>query len=152
VVNESAFETPAEASLVDALRERADPLVSLVAEEGGAIVGHIVLSPMSLPGHPELVIMGLGPMAVTPDRQRRGIGSALVRSGLEECRELGVGAVCVLGHPSYYPRFGFESASRFGIGSEYDVPDEAFMALELQPGYLANAAGTIRYHPAFGEL
>lgn len=93
--------------------------------------------------------MGLAPMAVLPSHQRRGIGSALVRAGLQHCRQLGIGAVAVLGHPDYYPRFGFRPSTRFGISSEYDAPAEAFMVLELQEGYLAGRSGVIRFHPAF---
>jgi putative acetyltransferase len=93
--------------------------------------------------------MGLAPMAVLPACQRRGIGSALVRAGLDTCAQRGVGAVVVLGHATYYPRFGFEPASRFGITTEHDAPDEAFMALELLPGLLVGRAGQIRYHPVF---
>jgi putative acetyltransferase len=81
-VNESAFETPAEASLVVALREQARPVISLVAEDGGAILGHIMFSPVGLPGHSELKIIWLAPMAVSPEHQRQGIGSTLVRAGL----------------------------------------------------------------------
>jgi putative acetyltransferase len=148
-VNASAFETPAEARLVDALREQAQPVVSLVAEVRGEIVGHIMFSPVSLAGHPELKVMGLGPMAVAPDHQRKGIGSALVRAGLEQCRQLGFGAVVVVGHPEYYPRFGFLPSVRFGIGCEYEVPQEAFMVMELQAGFLLGASGKIKYHAAF---
>jgi putative acetyltransferase len=151
-VNQAAFPTSAEADLVDALREQAAPIVSLVADDDDAIVGHILFSPVSLLGHPELTIMGLAPMAVLPERQRRGVGSALVRTGLERCTQLGCQAVIVLGHPTYYPRFGFQPASRFGIGSEYDVRDEVFMALELEPGILRGKSGTIRYHTAFAEV
>jgi len=151
-VNESAFETPAEAGLVSALREQARPLVSLVAEVDGAIVGHIMFSPVFLSGHPDLEIMGLAPMAVVPERQREGIGSALVRAGLEECRRLGFGAVVVLGHPEYYSRFGFSPSVHFGIGCQYDVPEGVFMALELRPGSLGDAAGEVEYHPAFEAL
>jgi putative acetyltransferase len=151
-VNRSAFETPAEAGLVDALREQARPLVSLVAEDGGEIVGHILFSPVSLSSDPALAIAGLAPMAVAPSHQRRGIGSALVRAGLEECRERGFGAVVVLGHPTYYPRFGFSSSSSFDISCEYDVPEGVFMVLELRAGFLDGASGTIRYHSAFGGL
>ena len=150
-VNVSAFETALEASLVDALREHAEPLVSLVADDDSAIVGHIMFSPVSLSGHPALRIMGLAPMAVFPDRQRKGIGSALVRAGLEQCKRLGFGAVVVLGHPAYYPRFGFSPSARFGIGCEYDVPDDVFMAVELQAGFLRVASGTIKYHAAFSS-
>jgi putative acetyltransferase len=144
-VNVSAFETPAEADLVDALREQAHPVISLVAVEGGTIVGHIMFSPVSLSGHPGLKIMGLAPMAVAPEHQRKGIGSALVRAGLERCKQLGFGAVVVLGHPGYYPRFGFSPSTRFGIKCEYEVPEEVFMVQELQPGYLRSVSGTIKY-------
>ncbi len=150
-VNVSAFETALEANLVDALREQAEPLVSLVAEDDSAIVGHIMFSPVSLSGHPALRIMGLAPMAVVPDRQRKGIGSALVRAGLEQCKRLGFGAVVVLGHPAYYPRFGFLPSARFGIGCEYDVPEDVFMVVELQAGFLRGASGTIKYHAAFSS-
>jgi putative acetyltransferase len=148
-VHAAAFETEAEADLVDALRGDAEPIVSLVAATDGTIVGHILFSPATLDSDPALRVMGLGPMAVLPDWQSRGIGSALVREGLAACRRLGVRAVVVLGHPGYYPRFGFRPGSTFGIRSEYDVPDEVFMALELEPGALQ--AGTIRYHEAFSQ-
>jgi len=151
-VNISAFETPTEADLVDALREQAQPLVSLIAEDNGVIVGHIMFSPVSLPGHLELRIMGLAPMAVAPEHQGKGIGSALVRAGLEECKQLGFGAVVVLGHPAYYPRFGFSSSARYGIGCEYDVPEGVFMVAELEPGCLDGASGKVKYHAAFGDV
>ena len=152
VLNEAAFENDAEARLVDALREQAAPLVSLVAEQDGAIVGHILFTPVTLSGHEALTIMGLAPMAVAPARQRQNIGSALVRAGLDRCRALGAGAVVVLGHPAFYPRFGFAPSSRFGIGCEYDVPEDAFMVVELEPGFLRGAPGTIRYHAVFRNL
>ena len=146
-VHAAAFETQAEADLVDALRADAEPIVSLVAEADGTIVGHILFSPVTLDSDPELRVMGLGPMAVLPDWQNRGVGSALVHEGLADCRRLRIPAVVVLGHPGYYPRFGFRPASRFGVRSEYDVPEEVFMAMELQAGTLR--PGTIRYHEAF---
>lgn len=118
-VNTEAFETTAEADLVDALREGAQPVVSLVAEHDGRIVGHIMFSPVTLVGEPELKIMGLAPMAVASARQRKGIGSALVGAGLEQCTALGFGAVVVLGHPTYYPRFGFIPSTRWNIHCEY---------------------------------
>jgi putative acetyltransferase len=149
-VNQAAFNTSAEADLVDALRERAQPIVSLVADDDGTIVGHIMFSPVTLP-HPDLRIMGLAPMAVVPARQRHGIGSALVHEGLERCRELGFAAVVVLGHAEYYPRFGFTPASRFSLRCEYDVPDEVSMAIELDAGTLRGRSGTIRYHIASTE-
>ena len=151
-VNEAAFDTTAEAKLVDALRDLARPVISLVADDGQMIMGHILFSPVSLSSRPDLPIMGLGPMSVRPALQRRGVGSALVRAGLEECRRLNAVAVVVLGHAAFYPRFGFTPASRFGLASEYDVPDDVFMALELEAGALHGKAGTIRYHPAFANL
>src|SRR5262245_1142182 len=152
-VNLSAFDETTEADLVDALREQARPIVSLVAEDDGAIVGHILFSPVTLWSHPDLRIMGLAPMAVSPDRQRAGVGSALARAGITACRDLGCEALVVLGHAEYYPRFGFIPASRFGLRSEYDVPDDVFMAMELTPGALRGLGpGTIRYHAAFGSV
>ena len=150
-LNVSAFETPSEANLVDALREHALPVVSLVAEENRAIVGHIMFTPVDLSGHPDLKVMGLAPMAVAPEHQRKGIGVALVRAGLEQCHQLGFVAVVVLGHPEYYPRFGFSPSSRFGIDCEYEVPEGVFMALELQREALSGKTGRVKYHGAFGN-
>jgi putative acetyltransferase len=148
-VNREAFETPTEAQLVDALREQAQPIVSLVAEDVDTIVGHILFSPAALLAHPELRIMGLAPMAVVPARQRQGIGSALVREGLDRCREMGIAVVIVVGHAGYYPKFGFTPASRLGVTCEYEVPDNAFMLVELKEGVLREKSGTVRYHEAF---
>ena len=151
-VNVSAFATSSEADLVDTLRRQARPIVSLVAEENSEVVGHIMFSPVSLSGNPDLKMMGLGPMAIAPEYQRGGIGSALVRSGLRQCRQLGFVAVVVLGHPDYYPRFGFLPSSRFNIDSEYEVPPEVFLAMELQPGVLSGTTGRVKYHAAFSNL
>lgn len=151
-VNASAFETPSEANLVDALLEQAQPVVSLVAEDNGEVVGHIMFSPVSLSDYPDLKVMGLAPMAVAPEHQRKGIGSALVRAGLEQCEQLGYAAVVVLGHPEYYPRFGFSPSSRFGIYSEYEVPEDVFMAMELQLGALSGKTGRVKYHAAFSNV
>jgi len=148
-VHATAFSTPEEADLVDALRADAVPLVSLVADEAGEVVGHVMFSPVTLPDRPELRLMGLAPLAVIPARQRTGVGAALTRAGLERCLEIGVGAVVVLGHPAYYPRFGFARADAFGIGCQFEAPGEAWMLLELEPGYLRGADGTARWHAAF---
>lgn len=151
-LNVSAFDSPTEAKLVDLLRDKAPSYISLVAELDRNVVGHILFTPVTLSGFESAHIAGLAPMAVLPDFQRRGIGTALVRRGLEQCRQDGYGAVVVLGHPDYYPRFGFRPASEYGIKSEYDVPSEAFMLVELQEQYLAEMRGTVRYHAAFGEV
>lgn len=148
----AAFRSSGEADLIDALRARTAPIVSLVADDAGSVAGHIMFSPVTLSGHADLKIMGLAPMAVAPEMQRLGVGSALVRAGLDRCRDLGFDAVVVLGHAEYYPRFGFVPASRFGIASEYNVPDDVFMAMELVPGALQGKAGTARYHPAFADV
>ena len=151
-VNLAAFETGIEADLVDILRRQAESIVSLVADDTGAIVGHILFSPVTLLTDPELRITGLAPMAVVPARQRQGIGSALIREGLARCQQLGFCATIVLGHAEYYPRFGFTPASRLGLACEYDVPDGVFMALELHQGALKGKSGTIRYHSAFASF
>jgi putative acetyltransferase len=152
-VHAAAFTTPHEADLVDALRAGARPLVSLVAEEDGHVVGHVMLSPVELPGHPDRRLMGLAPLAVLPTRQRSGIGAALMWAGLERCRDIGTGAVVVLGHPAYYPRFGFMPADDHGIGCPFlDAPSDAWMILELEPGHLRGASGTTRWHAAFDAL
>jgi putative acetyltransferase len=149
-VNEAAFESSIEADIVDALRAKGVELVSLVAERGAGVLGHILFSPVSLAGYGELKLMGLGPMAVLPRHQRDGIGSALVREGLLQCEQLGVHAVVVVGHPEFYPRFGFVPASRYAIRCEYDVPDDVFMLVELARGTLRGVSGLIRYDEAFG--
>lgn len=147
-VNELAFPTRFEADLVEALRgsEAWLPELSLVAEERVAIVGHALFSVVALDSGPEL--LSLGPMAVVPDRQRAGIGSSLVRRGLELAGQTEHPLVIVLGHPAFYPRFGFEPARPLGIETPYEAPDEAWMALRL-PAYDPAVRGTVRYPPAW---
>ncbi len=150
IVNARAFETPAEANLVDALRARQAGILSLVAEQDGAVIGHIFFSPVTIRGpHGEFEAAGLAPMAVLPEFQKRGAGSALVRHALEELRQMGYSAVIVLGHPEFYPRFGFLPASRWGIRFTVEVPDAAFMALELTPGVLQGVSGVVYFRPEF---
>ena len=151
-INEHAFDTPAEARLVDLLRERGTLVVSLVAESGGRVVGHIAFSPVSIAARPQLQGLGLGPMAVLPSCQNQGTGSQLVREGLSRCRELGVHFVVVLGHPHFYPRFGFLPASRFRLRCRWPAPEGAFMAIELQPGSLLDADGLVSYEPEFNDV
>lgn len=151
-VNVAAFPTPAEAHLVEALRQQAELVISLVAIEDQAVVGHIMFTPVTLLGHHDLSLMGLAPMAVAPEHQRKGVGSALVIAGLERCKQMSVGGVVVLGHPGFYPRFGFLPSIRFSLISEYDVPEDVFMALELEAGYFQSVSGTIKYHSSFSEV
>jgi putative acetyltransferase len=151
-INVAAFPSDAEARLVDSLRLSADPFVSLVAVENQEVVGHILFTPVSLEPFDELQLMGLAPMAVSPSLQRGGIGSELVKGGLQRCSALGVGAVAVLGHAEFYPRFGFRPSTQWGIKCEYDAPEEVFMLLELAADYLQNYQGTIRYNAAFAEI
>ncbi len=152
-VIQRAFGRPEEARLVNALRGNGAAVVSLVAVEEGVCVGHVLFSPVVLEAETgRMEGAGLAPLAVLPSRQRQGIGQALVRAGLETCRELGYGYVIVLGHPEYYPRFGFVPAARFGIQCEYDAPEEAFMAMELHPGVLDGHSGLVRYRPEFAQL
>jgi putative acetyltransferase len=148
-LNKAVFESPLESKLVDALREQAEPTISLVAENEGVVVAHVMFSPVTHSDDSGLRVIGLAPMAVSPDRQRQGIGSRLVEAGLTQCREMGFVAAIVLGHPEYYPRFGFRASTDFGIVSKYEVPTEVFMAMELQPGALDDKKGRVDYHPAF---
>jgi putative acetyltransferase len=152
-VNEQAFGQPAEANLVDMLRARGKVILSLVAVQGDRIVGHILFSPVMIESEGELfAAVGLAPMAVLPEFQKQGIGSQLIKRGLEQCRKNGHACVVVLGHAEYYPRFGFVPASRHGVTCEYDVPDEVFMALELREGALEGHAGVAKYEPEFKEV
>ena len=150
-VNIAAFGTGAEAHIVDTLRSDVADHISLVADDHGEVVGHIMFSPVRAAGAPDLRAVALAPMAVIPTRQRTGIGSALVRAGLDECRRSGTGAVFVVGHPAYYPRFGFSPASHFGFTCEFDVRDEVFMAAELIPGVLAGGSGIVYFHEVFRD-
>jgi putative acetyltransferase len=143
-----AFAGSAEASLVDRLRGSVD-CISLVAAEGGCVVGHILFTAARVVGE-HVRVAGLGPMAVSPSRQRGGVGSVLVLRGLEACRRAGYEAVVVVGHAGFYPRFGFRRGSSFGLRCQFDVPDEVFMAQELRPGALS-AGGELHYAPAFSE-
>lgn len=148
-VNLDAFPTGAEADVVDCLRESAGECISLVAEEDGFVVGHIMFSPVTLKSAPETKFAGLGPMAVLSAYQNAGIGSALVEYGLNACASRGFVAVVVLGHPTYYPRFGFEPAADHGLQCEYPAPRDAFMVRALRPDALAGLAGVVAYHACF---
>lgn len=152
-VNILAFGREAEADLVDLLRVGGKILLSLVAVDGDTIVGHIAYSPVTLKGAGgTLSAAGLGPMAVLPTFQRTGIGTALVRDSLLRLQKAGMNFVVVLGHPSYYPRFGFRPASAFNVQWEEDSPEDAFMIKELRKGSVPHGGGTIQYAPEFSTV
>lgn len=149
-LNRLAFGQDAEGRLVDLLRRTGDALTSLVAtdEETGNVIAHIFFSRVRIEtatGYVDAV--SLAPMAVLPDWQRKGIGSSLVRRGLEECRALGEKIVVVLGHADYYPRFGFSAELAKPLEGPHNGPE--WMALELAEGALAGVSGKVRYAEAF---
>jgi putative acetyltransferase len=149
LVNEAAFGRPDEADLVDRLRTEGAVLASFVAERDNQTVGHILFSRMLIdtPSGPAPAV-ALAPMAVAPEHQRLGVGGGLIRHGLDWLRGRGEQVVIVLGHPEYYPRFGFSSVRARALESPF--PTEAFMALELSPGALDGLRGLVRYPNAFG--
>jgi putative acetyltransferase len=151
-INTLAFGQPAEAALVDKLRANCAEAISLVAEND-AVVGHILFTPVTIDKDgPPLVGMGLAPMAVHPDCQRHGIGTELVRRGLDILRERRCPFVVVVGHPEYYPRFGFEPASGRGLVTQWDaIPDDAFMVLVLDETAMAGVSGVARYRAEFDD-
>jgi putative acetyltransferase len=152
-VNVEAFDRRDEADLVEALRESGAITISLVAERGRGIVGHILFSPVTVESaETTWTAQGLAPLAVRPADQGQGIGSAMVKAGLTWCLQQGHDVVFVLGHPHYYPRFGFVPSRPLGVRWEKDVPDEAFMVVELRDGALAGRQGIVKYHPAFGDV
>ncbi len=150
--NVAAFGRENEAELVDRLRGITFTM-SFVAVQSEAIVGHVFFSPVEIAGEcaADLLVLGLGPVAVLPTYQRQGIGSLLIRYGLAECDRLGGKAVVVLGDPAYYHRFGFTTAREKGLGCEYPVPDEAFMVLELANKALVGYIGVVKYRSEFNE-
>lgn len=161
-VQRQAFGRLDEARMVEAVRAAKSATISLIAQKPPAdrqrdrwlSVGHVLLSPVTLDAgdaslHPRG--LGLGPLAVVPAYQRQGIGTRLVQAALRRAKLLGYAYVVVVGHPPYYPRFGFVPTSRFGLRYERQVPDDVFMALELVPGALEGVPGVVRYLPAFSE-
>lgn len=151
-VNRRAFGQRQEADLVDKLRQNYHDLLSLVAVIQNEVVGHILFTPVTIESAARTVQgMGLAPMAVLPEYQRQGIGSKLVRSGIEQLKKRQCPFIIVLGHAEYYPRFDFEPASRYGIRSEWEVEDEAFMILLLNESEMQDISGVARYLPEFAE-
>jgi len=162
-VNDLAFWQPAEGKLVEKLRGNPKfvPELSLVAEIGGKIVAHILFFPVVIKSetideeheeYEEYETISLAPVSVMPEFQRQGIGGRLIKEGLEACRKLGYGSVIVLGHPEYYPKFGFEPAGKWGIKDPFGAPEEAFMALELKEGELEGVLGVVEYPEEFNDV
>lgn len=147
-VNWLAFEGGPEAGMVDALRAADAVTLSMVAVIGAEVVGHVLATPVTVrTDHGEEPLVGLGPVAVLPEQQGRGIGTLLIETTLELLREARHAGVVVLGHPNYYPRFGFIPAGRWSLQWDHEAPDEAFMALELSPGLLTDITGVVRFRP-----
>jgi putative acetyltransferase len=152
-VNKQAFARQNEADLVDALRDTSEFIISLVALLDEEVVGHIMFSPVSIESNRCVrEAMGLGPMAVMPNYQGRGVGAQLIKAGLQMCAENGFTIVFVLGHPTYYPRFGFVPTKPLGIQWEHDVPEELFMVVTLAETDLASITGIVKYHPVFNGV
>ncbi len=147
-LNRAAFGGEQEVAIIDRLRRDGQVALSLVEREAGAVVGHILFSDLDVmvDGRAARAV-ALAPMAVEPARQRTGIGSRLVRTGLGILKDRGYEAVIVLGHPDYYPRFGFSAALAAKLTAPFS--GAAFMALELKPGALAGTRGAVRYPRAF---
>ncbi len=154
-VNTLAFMGDSEAKLVDRIRLSSGfvPGLSLVALKDNKVAGHILFSLINVrTANGEVPVLCLAPMAVMPEFQRQGIGSLLVRKGLEECRKLGYSVVIVVGHAEFYPRFGFVPAREKGLEVVFDVPDEAFMVCEIIPGSLDKISGIVELPVTFDEV
>jgi putative acetyltransferase len=152
-VNEQAFDSLAEAKLVDKLRLTCSEHLSLVADDNSSIVGHIMFTPVLVTGVKQKAQgMGLAPMAVLPSRQRQGTGTMLAKYSLQILREKKCPFVIVLGHPDYYPRFGFLPAFRFNIRSQWEgIPDNAFMVLFMDDNAKKNVSGVATFRDEFND-
>ncbi|HKR14845.1 MAG TPA: N-acetyltransferase [Pyrinomonadaceae bacterium] len=148
-VNQQAFGQDQEGRIVDALRANGAALLSLVAVVDGQVVGHIMYSPASIG---EVSGAGLAPMAVLPEYQRQGIGSQLVETGNQKLKASGCPFIVVLGHAEFYPRFGFQPASNFGLKCEWPVPDNVFMALIFDQQKMNGVTGLVQYSHEFSTI
>ncbi|WP_163103018.1 GNAT family N-acetyltransferase [Peribacillus alkalitolerans] len=153
-LNYLAFENREdESKLIERIRESEDfiPELTLVAEDHGEIVGHIMFSNAKIiNGHEETEVIALGPVAVSPDCQKKGIGGLLIKEGLRRSKEMGFRLVFLIGHPTYYPRFGFKPAGHFGFQlKQFQVPEDVFMVYELLDGELERVSGELRYSNTF---
>ncbi len=149
-LTKTAFDRDVEAKIVADIESAGESILALVAVRGQVIVGHVLFSPATVVGKTTHAIVALGPISVQPGLQREGIGSTLIRNGLEMLRDEGHSVVMLLGHSDYYPRFGFERADTHDIRLSFDVPAPAFMVYEIQPNVLNDISGTAYFHPAFG--
>ena len=150
-INEIAFEQGPEAAIVDKLRKSCKDYCSFVAVNQDTVIGHILFTPVTIDGS-DVTGMGLAPMAVLPSYQNQGIGSLLARHGLQHLQRSGCPFVIVLGHPEYYPRFGFEPASHYRLRCQWEgVPDEAFMVVVFDRDVLPGKGGIARYRAEFDE-
>jgi putative acetyltransferase len=151
-VNELAFGQGNESLLIEMLRNTSDYIsdLSLVAEYKNDVVGHILFYPVKIiDSNRKHDTLALAPMSVHPDYQKKGIGSELIREGLKRAKDMGYVSVIVVGHPEYYPKFGFRKASKYDIQAPFDVPDDAFLALELIEGALKKIRGVVEYPKPF---
>jgi putative acetyltransferase len=148
-LNKLAFAQDQEANIVDALRSNGAVALSLVATQDSRVVGHIMYSPASVG---DVIGAGLGPLAVLPERHRQGVGSSLVDAGNRKLKEAGCPFIIVLGHPNYYPRFGFRPAGAHGITCEWEVPDDVFMLLVLDQAQMQGVSGVAKYRPEFSTV
>ena len=144
-----AFGQAQEANIVDALRANGAALLSLVATIADRVVGHIMYSPLTIG---EVTGAGLAPMAVLPEYQRQGIGGRLIEEGTRRLRVARCPFIVVLGHAEYYPRFGFRPARGFGITCQWDVPDDHFMVLPLDPLAMTQVSGLAMYRAEFSTV
>jgi putative acetyltransferase len=148
-----AFPTSQEADLVERLRNNGAATLSMVAEYQGAVVGHVLFSPVRVgDGAAAVDGLGLAPVGVLPHRQNQGIGSLLIRTALQKLQEGGCAFVVVLGEPAFYARFGFRPAGEYGVHCKWDAPAEAFMLLPFDKGRVAAAPGLARYRDEFDSL
>jgi len=153
MLNLTAFGQPQEGGIIEALRTNGGVLLSLVATIDERVVGHALYSPVSIGFNEKKVVgAGLGPMAVLPELQRKGIGSKLIEFGNMQLRERGCPFIVVVGHPEYYPRFGFRPASDYGIRCEWDVPDNVFMVLVLDESKMKGVSGLAKYRAEFSGV
>ncbi len=152
-IHDAAFGGTSESALIAAIEQTGRPVISLLALAGSVAVGHVFFSPVHVQcAGSSISTLALAPMAVSPRLQRQGIGSQLVRSGLRACIEQACALVVVVGHPHFYPRFGFRPAAAMGLVSPYSAAGDAFMALELVPGLLGGGAGVVEYPEEFAGV